>query len=69
MLKSNNVSNQNELIQPLTHLHDETYRDRYYNSQIPANNVSKRPVNSEIIFPQLQILVFLSEVCVFYCLQ
>lgn len=66
--KSNNVSNQNELMLPLTHLHDETYRGRYCNSQIPAN-ISKRPVNSEIIFSQLQILVFLSEFCAFYCLQ
>jgi hypothetical protein len=39
MLKTNNVSNHNELILPLTHLHDETYRGRYYNSQIPANKV------------------------------
>jgi len=69
MSESNNVSNQNELILPLPHLHDETNRGRYYNSQIPANSVSKRPVNSEIIFPKLQILVFLSGFCVFYCLQ
>lgn len=39
MLKSNDVSNHNELILSLTHLHDETYRCRYYNSQIPANKV------------------------------
>ena len=39
MLKTNNVGNQNELILPLTHLHEETYRGRYYISQIPANNV------------------------------
>jgi hypothetical protein len=39
MLKTNNVSNHNEIILPPTHLHDKTYRGRYCNSQIPANKV------------------------------